>query len=105
MKNSPRNKKMNLIADAIEKQTGVSIEAIRSKSKIREFVIARQYFAKLAYEHNYTLSRIGKFINRSHPEILHLKRIFSRDYKENKMNFALDFEKIKTNFYKKLLEC
>jgi len=60
------------IIEAVVKETGVSLEGIRSQSREREFVVAREIAAHLLRRYGYTFKEIGEVINRSHSNVCHL---------------------------------
>jgi len=66
----------DLLKDVSE-YTGISIENLKSKSRDRPFVYARNLFcfaAKAIYQHAGTTA-IGKIINRDHATVLHSLRM------------------------------
>jgi len=60
------------IIETVIKETGVSLDGIRSQSREREFVVAREIAAHLLRRYGYTFKEIGEVINRSHSNVCHL---------------------------------
>lgn len=76
------DKEVRDILAKVEYATGVSYSVMASKSRERNYVIARQYAIYQVYQqlHNlgYTLTEIGKLFNRDHSTVLHsVKQIMS----------------------------
>lgn len=60
------------VLDAVIAESGVSLERIRSENREREVVVAREVAASLLRKQGYTLAEIGRMINRSHSNVMHL---------------------------------
>lgn len=59
----------------ISEKLGVSKDLLKSKSRKREIVEARQlFFALLKRDSTYSLASIGKLLNRDHATVLHSLR-------------------------------
>ena len=64
---------MEQIAIEIEEEFGVTLDELKSKSRIRSIVEARHLFCYFAHERGYTYTYIGKFINRDHSSVINGK--------------------------------
>lgn len=60
------------IIDAVVAESGISLEQIRSKSREREVVVAREVAASLLRKEGYMLREVGELINRAHSTVMHL---------------------------------
>lgn len=59
----------------VSKETGISIQALKSKSRKREIAEARMFFTKLAFENTaFSLEYVGKIVNRDHATVLHARK-------------------------------
>ena len=66
---------LELIAEILEDYTGITVDQIKSKSRVREVTQIRQLLCYLAGElTNDSLKQIGRFINRDHSTVIHSKR-------------------------------
>jgi len=56
--------------------TGVSVDDMKGKSRIREYVLARQFYCKIAKDSTaYSFRSIGAYINRDHATVIHSVKV------------------------------
>jgi chromosomal replication initiation ATPase DnaA len=68
------------IFDAIEKETGLTRDDLRSTCRIRGLVIAREIFSHIAKEYiSLPVTQIGKILYRKHSTILNLLKCYDID--------------------------
>lgn len=63
---------LQIIADNVCRHFNISLANLKSKSRKKRLVYARQVFCYLGYQHTEAyLSTIGKFLNRTHCNVLY----------------------------------
>ncbi len=82
-KNDYISNEMQRIADVISDATGITVEAIKSKSRKREVVIARHFFFYFARKF-FILREIGEFSNNNHATVL---------FGKNKVKSEMSYDK------------
>ena len=65
---------MNTYLQQTAEHFGVTVEALKSKSRKRELVEARACYSVLCHESGMTLQAIGDTINKNHATIIHYFR-------------------------------
>lgn len=68
-----------VVCGAVIMCSGLTLEAIRSKTRVQEYVLARSVLGIMLNEIGCSLTRAGEIINRDHATILHYKRKHSEN--------------------------
>ena len=77
-----------VVCSSVVMSSGLTLEAIMSKSRTHDYVMARSVLGIMLCEIGCTLTRSGFIINRDHATILHYKRthqanmLYHKGYKE-----------------------
>ena len=77
-----------VVCGAVIMCSGFTLEAIRSKSRTQDYVLARSVLGLMLNEIGCSLTRAGEIVNRDHASILHYKRnhaqnlLYQRGYKD-----------------------
>jgi hypothetical protein len=74
-----------LIVEAICDACNVTIEQLASRDRHRELTFGRMIFARYCKDRGMTLIDIGKCLNRTHPDIIHLLANFDFEAKNTRI--------------------
>lgn len=83
------------ICQVVSKHLSVSIEDMKSKSRKREYVTARQFSISFMRKQGQTLTSIGNYFNMDHSSVMHNLRALQDLIDTDKIFNGL-FEKVKT---------
>ena len=103
--------KLELISECVSEYYGVEKEQIRSKSRLREFVVPRHIFCYLARKYTTsTLKQIGGFVSRDHASVINAcesiegQMSVDRRLRERVEEISAEYETRQNNKYETLSE-
>lgn len=62
---------LDAIGNEVAAKYGVPVHQIKGRQRSRRYVEARKAFSQWAYNHDFTLSEIGRWMKKDHTTIIH----------------------------------